>query len=399
MLRDKFFTLSMYNKIWLIVSLLFILTASLFEINHSYWGDEFHFVETVRLFESSSLPDIIKDYPEVTTPLVYIVYALWGKLFGVSLITLRILSLIISFSFLMILYNYVAVYIKNEKLSLILCCAVIINPYMWGLSVFVFTDMLALLFVFTALYLFKLGKPGMTSLFLGLSILCRQYTVIFIAALWIFVLIKSINSNENRIFLKYTVYIVASSLPFIFLVILWGGISPRSGLEKFTAGNDLSWNTHAFTTYVSFSALYILPLLLFFNKRLLIYKRFLIPAVIAGCIYFFSPVEVSEVTRIQNNINTVGQIHKLINALAGVGITSDIILYVFFSLGLWILMIFVKEDIIAVRSGSVPYFILLSGIFYCFLMIMPFSYQIWEKYLVMIIPVISLRLGFLFADY
>jgi hypothetical protein len=212
-------------------------------------------------------------------------------------------------------------------------------------------------------------------------------------------LIRSIITGEKKILLRYSIYAFISILPYIFLIIIWKGLSPPSGIQKFIPEQTLHWNPHAFTTYVSFSVLYILPVLLVFTKRLWTYRRFLIPAFAAGCIYLIIPVGVSEVTRYQNNLETVGLAHKYLISLIGSGLISDIILYMFFSLGLWILIIFLKEDIMALSSGKIPYFILFSAIIYSFLIVMPLSYQIWEKYLIMIIPIISIRLGFLFPGY
>ena len=333
--------MSIYNKIWLVISFIFIIAAALSAIGHPSYGDETHFVETIRLFSSASWPDIIKDYPEVTTPLVYIIYAAWGKLVGTGLIELRILSLIISFLFLLVLYLYVISYTKNEKLGLLLCALVIINPYIWGLSVFIFTDMLTLLFVLSALYMFTRDKPGLTAFLLGMAVLCRQYAIIFTIALWLYISLRSYYSREKRTFFKYTLYLFISLIPLIVLI----------------------------------------------------------PAVIISCLYFIFPVGVSKVTSISNNLDTVGLIHKLLFSLAGRGVLSEIILFVFFFAGIWIILIFLKEDIHTIQSGRISPVLLLSLCYYIFLMIMPFSYQVWEKYLILILPVLSLRTGLLFPNF
>lgn len=391
--------MSIYNKIWLVISFIFIIAAALSAIGHPSYGDETHFVETIRLFSSASWPDIIKDYPEVTTPLVYIIYAAWGKLVGTGLIELRILSLIISILFLFVLYLYVISYTKNEKLGLLLCALVIINPYIWGLSVFIFTDMLTLLFVLSALYMFTRDKPGLTAFLLGMAVLCRQYAIIFTIALWLYISLRSYYSREKRTFFKYTLYLFISLIPLIVLTVIWKGLSPPSGTKKFILDTGLFWNPHALVTYITFSAIYIFPLLLIFNTKFFAYKKLLIPAVIISCLYFIFPVGVSKVTSISNNLDTVGLIHKLLFSLAGRGVLSEIILFVFFFAGIWIILIFLKEDIHTIQSGRISPVLLLSLCYYIFLMIMPFSYQVWEKYLILILPVLSLRTGLLFPYF
>ena len=395
--RHKFFHLStsLYFKIWLVISFLFVLTVGIFGLTHPLWGDEIHFVKTIKLFGSSPWPGIFKDYPEVTTPLVYVIYAAWGKIFGFDLNTLRTFSLIISFSFLCVLYLFVRENIRNEKLTLIICAVIIVNPYIWGLSVFVFTDMLTVLFILLALYIFIRGNTGPAFLFLGLSLLCRQYAIIFILAVWIFILLKYKSDNAENKILKYTLYSFISFLPFILLLILWKGLSPPSGINKFIPHNDFIWKPHALVSYITFSAIYISPLIIIFAKKIFLNRGFIFSALILGCIYFVFPVEVSEVTRVQNHLETVGLIHKFLINLFGGGVLTGIILYLFFSIGILLIMIIIKDDTIAIKSKNYPHFLLYSLIFYIFLVVMPFSYQVWEKYLVLIIPVLALRFGLL----
>jgi hypothetical protein len=204
---------------------------------------------------------------------------------------------------------------------------------------------------------------------------------------------KSDNA-ENKI-LKYTLYSFISFLPFILLLILWKGLSPPSGIKKFIPHNDFIWDPHALVTYITFSAIYISPLIIIFAKKIFLNRGFIFSALILGCIYFVFPVEVSEVTRVQNHLETVGLIHKFLINLFGGGVLTGIILYLFFSIGILLIMILIKDDTIEIKSKNYPNFILYSLIFYIFLLVMPFSYQVWEKYLVLIIPVLALRFGLL----
>src|SRR6266568_4671245 len=60
-------------------------------LNHPTWGDEGHFIGTITSFGSDLSIAQLTNYPEVTTPLPFIVYALWGRAFGFDPFHLRIL--------------------------------------------------------------------------------------------------------------------------------------------------------------------------------------------------------------------------------------------------------------------------------------------------------------------
>lgn len=378
-------------KLWISFSLLFIICLGVFRINQPYYGDEYHFVQTIRLFGSTSWPLIFKDYPEVTTPLTYIIFAAWGKIFGFELYTLRLLLLIISFIFLLILYRMIFLFERNEKRVLLLCIVIMLNPYMWGLSIFVFTDMLMLLFLITAVYSFGRNYYLIAAVLLGLAILCRQYSLIFAVGLWLYLLVQGILKSDYKIFIRFTSVLVICLIPFVILMILWGGMSPPSGRRLFIVQDSFFWNPHGFVTYVSFSAIYIFPLIVINYRKLINYKRLLFPSIFFSIIYLLFPVQVSEVTKIQVHLDTVGLIHKLIHYVFGSGLIGNVVLYFYFIIGIWLLLVFLSEDTKNLKLRVLNNNFLFTLIIFLFLTVMPFSYQIWEKYLVMIIPLLVLR--------
>ncbi|MDH5683388.1 MAG: hypothetical protein OEZ20_02865 [candidate division WOR-3 bacterium] len=62
-----------------------------------YWADEVHFVETIRQFGKEINLNLIRHYNEMSTPLPFILYALWGRIFGFEVHILRYFSMIIAF--------------------------------------------------------------------------------------------------------------------------------------------------------------------------------------------------------------------------------------------------------------------------------------------------------------
>ncbi|RKZ24651.1 hypothetical protein DRQ20_06680, partial [bacterium] len=98
------------------------------------WVDEWHFVPTIKKFCEEISLRTIKNYEEYSTPLPFILYALWGRAFGCELMSLRIFSLIIAFLTYISFYFLCFSLLKNEKLSLALTLFLSLNPYMIGLS-------------------------------------------------------------------------------------------------------------------------------------------------------------------------------------------------------------------------------------------------------------------------
>lgn len=83
------------NQIWFIFSLISLTIIGISAIHYPLRGDEKHITETVRLFAKNLSLETIKNYPEVTPPLFYIIYAFWAKIF---FIINRINYMAISFS-------------------------------------------------------------------------------------------------------------------------------------------------------------------------------------------------------------------------------------------------------------------------------------------------------------
>src|SRR5437667_2479703 len=47
-------------------------------LGRPYWGDEAHFVQTIRRFADGITLDTLRHYPEMSTPLPFVLYAVWG---------------------------------------------------------------------------------------------------------------------------------------------------------------------------------------------------------------------------------------------------------------------------------------------------------------------------------
>lgn len=378
-------------RTWIIFSLIFISILTLVSINNPYHGDEKHIVETIRLFANNFSIETIKDYPEVTPPLFYIFYAIWAKLFSDTLISLRLLSLIISFATWQLLYLLMLSGTKNEKHSFLLSLLIIINPYFFGTSVYVFTDMLTLFFVIGAVLAFQNNKNILFLFLSSAAILCRQYTIIVPIAIIIYSLtnykVEKIKSA------KFILARIISFLPLIVLFVFWKGIAPKSGIEKWIIPNSSSYNLDYINTYLTFSAIYLFPLILFYFWKLKLNLTALLISIGLTLILSFFPIKPSAATIVQTTNITVGYAHKLLIVILGTNsVIEKLVLGIFLVIGSYMSIELIIMLIRILKESTRDHKIIFTYLWILFLVIMPFSYQVWEKYLLMILPFLALSI-------
>lgn len=385
--------LSMYN-IWFLFSVFSLSILGSITLQQPFHGDEKHIVETIRLFENNLTVETIKDYPEVTPPFFFIFYSLWAKVFGGSIESLRILTLLISFITWQLLYWLNSFFIKNPVHCLLLSFLTVINPYFFGTSVYVFTDMLAIMLLLAGLIAFLKNKIILFSIFSIFAILNRQYAIILPFAIIIYALIALKKDKQNRI--KLFISSIISFVPLAVFFLIWKNISPQSGFEKWIIPNSSFYNLDYINTYITFSIVYALPIVIFyFYKNKLNYKTIITTLLITMVLSLF-PVKPSMAALIQTSQVTVGFAHKLFYWILGknsIGVKS--ILYLLLFAGIYInieLIKFVLRDFNYLIEDKRIVLILL---WFLFLLIMPFSNQVWEKYLTIVLPFFFLSIYYL----
>jgi 4-amino-4-deoxy-L-arabinose transferase-like glycosyltransferase len=386
-----------YPFLWLLISLGVLSVLAIFLLPRSYWGDEEHFVQAVRFFGETRWLEAIRDYPEITGPLFYLLYAAWGHVFGFGVTALRCLSLGIAFMALLLLYEFTRICLGDARAAFFACLALLVNPYLLGLSIFVFSDMLTLLFVLACLALFLKGRHFLSSIALCAALLCRQYVILFWASLLVLTAWDARKPERRRESLIRVVYLIGAVLPLLGMMWLWGGIAPRAGRERWIVGDTLAWHPYAFTSYAAFSFLYLLPALGVFREKLAGKAGLLRWALPAGAVYFITGIHASGVTRVQTQRDTVGLAHRGLVFLLGAGIPARIFWYLCVSLGFWVFIVFLRDDYLCWRREGGGAARLLSLGCYAFMLVMPFSFQLWEKYLLLVLPLMACRLALLDA--
>lgn len=368
-----------FKLIGIIISLTYVLgLCIIIGLNHEIWTDEGHFYKTIIYFTQTPILTSLLHYEEMSTPLPFVLYAIWGKIFSVELYSLRIFSLLIAFVFFNFSLSFFYKISNNKMISIFLLLVLMLNPYIIGISFFVYTDMLATLTLLISCYALIEKKYLISAIFIGLAILCRQYLVYGLIAIGITIIYNEFYLNKKIPYqLLYLLIPVTVNLA---LFIYWGGSTPQNLLKNRYMHQAFAFHFDALTAYIATFGIYASPIILFIYKKipLKIYVTSLIAAIIL--IYLF-PIEASKVALdAEMKVNTIGFFHKLILFIPQylqtivwiVGITLGII----FTFQLFL-------NTVKHLSAELIYF---STIWISFLLIMPLSYLTWEKYIIPILP-------------
>ncbi len=151
--------------------------------------------------------------------------------------------------------------------------------------------------------------------------------------------------------------------------------------------NRSYYNLDYINTYLTFSTVYIFPLIIYYFHKRRLSKLHLIYSLIISVILSLFPVQPSLATLGQTNVRTVGYAHKFLAEIFGMNsVHLNIFLFIFLLAGCYITMSLVIDLIKKFQDKSIDNPSIFSLLWISFLIIMPFSFQVWEKYLIMILP-------------
>jgi len=360
------------------------------DLERSFWGDESHYVETINYFGERFSLDRLRDYEEMSTPLPFILYALWGRLFGFDLYILRLLSLLIALVTYLLFHRLLFTATQKTWLSFWASVFLVVHPYMVGLSIFVYTDMPAMLCMITACLAVIRKKPFWLWLSLAGALLCRQYFVFFTLGVTIFYLIRWMalqNRRESVFFLTS----VLSHVPVLLLFWLWQGFTPVNGMKLLYMDYAFTFHPSFLTLYISLLFIYMIPIVIcrwrtFYKDRVLLFASFVL------CwLYWLFPVAPAGPSR-DVGLTTVGLFHRAVKNLSDGIAVDQVIFFIGFCLGLPLLLMFIKSAYALIRYREWTLSLMLDIIIILFFIVMPFSYLCWEKYFIPVIPVLILRM-------
>lgn len=340
----------------------------------AYPGDELRFIETSRLFAGGMTLDLLRHYPEMSGPLPFAVFSLWGGAFGWALSSMRILAVVIGFSTLMLVFAWLREALGSDGTALGVGLLLCLNPYVAAMSVFLYTDMISVFFVMAALLAVERKNAPLLVVSLAAALLCRQYLVFVAAAFGVYYLVEG-----NR---RMLAAVLLSAIPFAWLVWFWHGLAPASAMRAKYPDPGIGFHIAAFVGYVGLVAIFLAPLVM---VRWRIYVPRLRIALLIGCVSLLAwvfPVRPSP-SAVDAGLSTVGLLDRGLQMMIPAAGLRDLFYWIAFSLGLLLLAVFLKDAV----QRRLPALLVVA-----FLFVMPFSYLYWEKYMLPVLPVAAVAI-------
>ncbi|MCK4806940.1 MAG: hypothetical protein KAT09_04805, partial [Candidatus Aegiribacteria sp.] len=304
---------------WLLFPLALIVLSIAFtistDLDYPFRGDEEHFIATIEFFGENFHPGTVLDYPEVTGPLFYYMYASWGRLTGFSPENLRVFNLLLAVAAFILMYILYGKVLHDLKVVLPGMLLLFLNPYFYGLSIHVFTDIPSLLFIVLMVFAVYIGNPLLLLLSTACALLIRQYSVFVLisASVYFFILYR-----KNTVFRKsILIALVCGAVPLMVMMFLWKGTAPPSGILRWVVSDGSVYRLRYIFVYIIFMAVSLFPLLIYACRILLKNRVIILLSFLLSLTYFFFPVHSSFVTLEQTGISTVGLMHSFIRGTLG----------------------------------------------------------------------------------
>jgi hypothetical protein len=362
-------------------------------------ADEPHFVKAIIRFGTTPLSfDLLAHYDAMSGPVPFLLYGAWGRVFGFDPQTLRLFSIVIALATYLLLFWFLHSESQNLRLAAMGTACVALHPYMLYLSVFIYTDMLAILCLIAALAAVRRERPVWLAFALCGGVLNRQYLVFATAATGAYYLARVCwNSAElaHRRHKDFTPFlaVVASALPLVGLCWLWRGLCPDGALKHVYPDQHATFHPSSLVLYISLIALYLAPLLALRWREFFTRRNTIVFAAAACWLYWLFPVAPSRSALMAHTMH-VGVLHQTVDRLCGTGFASQCLFFVGFAAGLAVFGELVLDAAQRWRAGRIDYQFFLDLIVFAFLAVMPWSYLHWEKYLMPLVPVLVLRILF-----
>jgi hypothetical protein len=280
--------------------------------------------------------------------------------------------------------------ISRGSIALMVASFFALNPYMIGLSVFVYTDMIALLFLVTACIAVLHHKPVLLCLSSAGMLLSRQHYIFLVGAAFVYYIVAYLITRERR-----NLFMISSCLlsfiPLAMLIFLWKGFSPVSEISTVYMGEPLYFHGNYVIFYITQFFVYLFPFMIF-NWNIL-YKdyRLLIGSFVLSWVYWLVPVAPSKYT-LMSEVTTTGFFHRSIRSIFENTFLEHCIYHALFFLGLPFVVYLFRDSITRVRKAQIDFLFFLNLTLFSFLLVMPLAYMAWEKYFLSLIPLCAIRL-------
>jgi hypothetical protein len=363
--------------LWLALAAYFAV-ASAVTLRWPPWGDEVHYLSTIRLFGQGMSVDLLRTYPQMATPLAFVTYAEWGRLVGFETWQLRLLSPILAMSTCVLLAHALRMLGASTVMVTVGTGIIAANPYFLGLSTFVFTDTPALLMLAVAIVGVVSNRAWVTGAGIAGAVLTRQYLAFLTPAVIGAVLVSDGASGLWRS--RHVLAACLALLPLAWFVWLWGGaLAPVSEMRGvYLTGGGLRYDVHALSLYLAAPGIYLAPLLLWRAREGVSARALAIGFAMATVTLVF-PVAPSAIQTVEG-IVTVGFVHRLLLSLLP---SAAVNIVWFLAAGFWLsvmldraFMLLTPAPLRRLDMATLFPWFGIAG----FLLLMPFAYMPWEKY-------------------
>ena len=186
---------------------------------------------------------------------------------------------------------------------------------------------------------------------------------------------------------------ILSCLPLVGLMVLWGGLSPVTARQLWLHGTTgISFYPFYLTDYIATFPVYIFPFLILAYRSIFRSKWRWLSALALSAYYFAFPVAPSWVLKIEANYTTIGYFHRLLKLISPWAFFEQIVFYFLFVVGLTVLLTWIEDAWKCLQKKQIDLELLLDLAIVSFFLFMVFSFHVWEKYLLPVLPLIILRL-------
>ena len=350
-------------------------------------GDEMRFIQTSRSFADSFGLELLRHYEEMSTPLPFVIFGLWGKIFGFDLGSMRLGALLLTLLTIDQLGRFCQdVTTSRRQAWLVAAGTCFANPYFLPLGIMVYTDIPSLFFLLLGARACYRSDPLGLAIGCAGMLLCRQYLAFLVPA---YMLLQGWRwlclPTQRRAALAMTTAIAIGCLPLVGLVLMWGGLTPDNATRLVYAGAGQAYHLNSLVLYCALLTWFCHPALLACRQALPRSWTVLLVPLLLSQAYWLFPVRPSPVAAGIDQ-QTVGLLHRALKLIDPAGRLADLVFFLGFFVALGILWAGLRQAAwyVRQREGYLP--LLPVCAVFCFLLVMPWSYLHWEKYFLPAIP-------------
>ena len=352
-------------------------------------GDENRYIETARQFGQGVNLELLTHYEEMSGPLPFLLFGLWGRLFGYELVPMRMGALLVGLASYVVIHHLLFEILGGIRPVVLTAALILLNPYFITMSMFVYTDMLAVVFGMLACVAVIKSRPLLLWGSITGALLCRQYFVFLVAAIVVYLLIEF--ARPNRRTTRLLIACGLGTAPLLGLMVLWGGPCPDNELQTNYLDGPFQYHIHSLTLYVCQLSIYMAPLIVVGWRQLYGRASVVVVSLFVSILYPLFPVIPSPVAR-EADRPWVGMFHRLLQQVIGRVEFEYLVFWLAYAAGLPILWAFGRHVAIKIRDREQDPALLMSLAVLAFLLVMPFSYMHWEKYFMPVFPLACIGL-------